>query len=114
MLGRRTSWWGLRGIGGVLLMMEGSPSPLRLAPRLVAGTVIHATNYSIFVVRSSGGGGGKFLRLRVQEFEGQTENALHRRRTYRIEGFGDDSGVRSGWTGVRGPERRSALQIQRS
>jgi hypothetical protein len=40
-----------------------------LAQSLAAGTVIHAKDYSIFVVRRSGGGGGEFLRLRVQEFE---------------------------------------------
>ena len=40
-----------------------------LAPRRAAGTVSDAKNYSIFVVRRSGGGGGEFLRLRVQEFK---------------------------------------------
>jgi hypothetical protein len=48
------------------------------APCPAAGTLIDAKDYSIFVVRRSGGGGGEFLRLRVQEFEGQRDDSLHR------------------------------------
>jgi predicted 3-demethylubiquinone-9 3-methyltransferase (glyoxalase superfamily) len=34
--------------------------------------------------------------------------------TFGAEGLGDDGVVRAGWTGVRGFERRAALQVHRS
>jgi predicted 3-demethylubiquinone-9 3-methyltransferase (glyoxalase superfamily) len=39
-------------------------------------------------------GSGKFLRLGVQEFEGQADHTLHRRRISRKERPGDDGFVR--------------------
>src|SRR5438132_8304480 len=91
-----------------------SRTPLSVAQFLAAETVIDAKNYSIFVVRRSGGGGGEFLRLRVQEFKGQRDDSLHRGGAFGAEGLGDDGVIRAGWTGVRGLERRAAIQVHRS
>src|SRR5437588_8897804 len=90
------------------------PVSLQLAYCPAADTVSDAKDYSIFVVRRSGGGGGEVLRLGLQEFEDQADHALYRGGTGREEGPGDDGGLRAGGRGVRGAQRRAAVQVHQS
>src|SRR5205823_1561700 len=49
-----------------------------------------------------------------EEFEGQTDHALRRRRISRKERSGNDGFVRAEWPGVHRLERRTAVQVYRS
>src|SRR5207237_8132032 len=60
------------------------------------------------------GRSGKFLRLGVKEYEGQTDHALRRRRHSRKERPGHDGVVRAEWTGIHRLERRAGVQVHRS